>query len=53
MDYEAEDKAILKKIILADRYCPRCRTRLHPVGLLKNVWGCSSHKETWYLPPKP
>jgi hypothetical protein len=52
MDYEAEDKAILEKILLADRYCPRCRVKLRPVALLENVWGCPNHKETWYLPNK-
>lgn len=53
MDYEAEDRAALRKALVALHICPneKCMRRdLLPVALCKDVWGCSSCDETWYLP---
>jgi hypothetical protein len=51
MDYEATDKAALRKALLGLKQCPNCRADLLPVGpALADVFGCKPCKETWYLP---
>ena len=57
MDYEAEDKAALRRALLALRTCPHCREDLRPVAFLADVWGCDGRgamrphgAETWHLP---
>lgn len=57
MDYEAEDKGVLVKALLALRTCPHCRADLQPVAFCDDVWGCTGKHpprhhaaETWHLP---
>ena len=46
------DKAALEKALLGLKVCPhaRCRRSLERVALGKDVWGCATCRETWYLP---
>ena len=59
MDYETEDKAALRRSLLALRTCPQCRLDLVPVvgRAGQNLWRCvdfdnpSHDPETWQLEP--
>ena len=55
MDYEATDKDIMFKTLVAQGLCPNCRNNLQPVAFFEDVWACDSDKcshcfETFYLP---
>ena len=56
MDYEAEDRAVLERALLALRVCPRCRQDVLPVRGCSDTFGCAGDAyprhapETWHLP---